>query len=85
MILHVRIKAGKRREKIELKNGECVISINAPATEGKANTRLVEFLSEILRIPKSKIEIMKGHTSPYKTLEIRHPEDLVLDTLKKHS
>lgn len=83
MMLHIQVKAGKRREKVELKNGQWVISINAPATEGKANERLIEFFSETLNISKSSIEILKGHTSPYKTLEIKHPENLVLDVLKK--
>ena len=83
MILHVQVKAGKRREKAELKNGQWVVSINAPATEGRANARLIEYLSEALNISKSSIEITKGHTAPYKTLEIKHPENLVLDALKK--
>jgi uncharacterized protein (TIGR00251 family) len=83
MILHVQVKAGKRKEKAEYKNGQWIISINAPAAEGKANTRLVEFLSEILNIPKSSIEIMRGFTSPYKALEIRLSEDLVSAALKK--
>ena len=83
MILHIQVKAGKRREKAELKNGQWIISINAPATEGKANTRLIEFLSESIGIPKSSIEITKGFTSAYKTLEIRHPENLVSGALKK--
>jgi uncharacterized protein (TIGR00251 family) len=83
MILHIQVKAGKRKEKAELKNGQWVISINAPATEGRANERLTEFLSEALNISKSSIAIIKGHTSPFKTLEIKHPENLVLDVLKK--
>lgn len=83
MILHVQVKAGKRKEKTELKNGQWIICIKAPATEGKANSRLIEFLSEALDIPKSSIEITKGFTSPYKTLEIRHSEDLVYGALKK--
>lgn len=82
MILHVQVKAGKRREKTELKNGQWVVSINAPAMEGKANARLVEYLSGVLNIPKSRIEITKGHTSSHKTLEINHPENHVLDVLK---
>lgn len=82
MILHVRVKAGKRREKAELKNGQWIISVNAPATEGRANERLMEFLSETLNIPKSRIEITKGHTAPFKTLEINHPENLVYEALK---
>ena len=71
MILHVQVKAGKRREKAELENGQWIISISAPASEGKANERMVEFLSEILNIPESSIEITKGHTSPFKTLDIQ--------------
>ena len=82
-MLHIQVKPGKRREKAELKNGQWVVSINAPATEGKANARLVEFLSEALNISKSSIAIIKGHASTYKTLEINHPENLVLDILKK--
>ena len=83
MILHIRVKAGKRTEKAELKNGEWIISVTAPATEGKANSRLVEFLSEILDIPASNINITKGFSSPYKALEIRHSEALVLEALRK--
>ena len=83
MILHVQVKPGKRTEKTELKNGQWVISITAPATEGKANTRLIEYLSKVLNISKSSIEITKGHTAPYKTLEIKHPENLVLDALAR--
>lgn len=82
MILHVRVKAGRQREKAELQDGQWIMNINAPAVEGKANARLIEFLSETLRIPKSSIEITKGHASPFKTLEIKHPENLVLNALK---
>ena len=85
MILHIQVKAGKRREKVEFKGGHWIISINAPATEGKANTRLIEFLSKTLKTPKSSIEIIKGRSSPYKTLLIRHSEALVIESLKKSS
>src|ERR1051325_8927270 len=81
MILHVQVKPGKRRENVAFKDGQWVISINAPATEGKANARLIEYLSEALNISKSSIEIIKGHAAPYKTLEIKHPENLVLEAL----
>lgn len=82
MILHVSIKAGKRKEKAEFRDGQWVISINAPSLEGKANARLIEYLSETLNISKTSIQITKGHTAPYKTLEIKHPENLVLAALR---
>jgi uncharacterized protein (TIGR00251 family) len=83
MMLHIQVKAGKWREKVELKNGQWVISINAPAAEGKANARLLEFLSEALNISKSSMKITKGHTAPFKTIEINHPENLILDALQR--
>ena len=83
MKLFVQAKAGKKKEKIEHRNNSWLISINAPATEGKANERLVEFLSEVLKISKSKIIIRKGHSSPFKTLEIDSEEDKVIALLEQ--
>jgi uncharacterized protein len=79
--LFVRAKPGKKKEKIEFRNNVWVISINAPATDGKANERLVEFLSGELKIPASKITIQKGHTSPFKVLEINYPEEKIIAQL----
>jgi uncharacterized protein len=83
MILHIQVRPGKRIEKAALKNGQWVISINAPAIEGKANARVIEFLSEVIHVSKSSIEIIKGQASPYKTIEINHPENLVLEALRR--
>jgi uncharacterized protein len=83
MILHIQVKTGKRRESAALKNGQWVISVSAPAIEGKANARVIEFLSEVINISKNSIEIIKGHASPYKTIEINHPENLVLEALRR--
>jgi uncharacterized protein (TIGR00251 family) len=82
MKLFVQVKAGKKKEKVELRNNSWVVSINAPAVDGKANARLVEFLSEVLKIPKSKIEIQKGYTSPFKVLEILEEEKIVMGELE---
>ncbi|MGC8571815.1 MAG: DUF167 domain-containing protein [Candidatus Micrarchaeia archaeon] len=46
------------------------VKINAPAKEGKANERLIEFLSEYFNKNKSKIKIIKGLKSRSKTIEI---------------
>lgn len=61
------------------------IRVDAPPKENKANRRLVEWLAEKLGISKSKIEILKGHVSSIKIIEIvteRSREDL-LEILKK--
>ena len=81
MKLFVRVKPGKKKESIVRGDTIWLISINAPATGGKANERLVEFLSEVLKIPKSKIVILKGHASPFKVIEIDWAEENVLSLL----
>ncbi len=70
MLLYLKIKPNQRFNRVEVVEGEYQIRITAPAVDGKANEGLIEFLSEILLIPKSKIKVKKGHTSRQKCLEI---------------
>lgn len=46
------------------------VRVDERATEGKANKRLVEILSEHFNIPKSKIYIVKGTKSRDKIVEV---------------
>lgn len=46
------------------------IKITAPAIENKANKQLVLFLSDILRIPKTKFSFISGEKSKTKRLLI---------------
>ena len=54
------------------------IKITAQPVDGKANKALVEFLSKQFKIPKTSIEIVKGHTSKEKTILLKtdKPETL---------
>lgn len=48
-------------EIIEIQNdGTVKIRLTAPPVEGKANQALIEFLSEVLEVPRSRIEIVAG-------------------------
>lgn len=67
--LFIQPKASKN-EIIGPHNGALKIKITAPPVDGKANAELVEFLSEILEIPKRRIEILKGETGRNKSVEI---------------
>ena len=44
------------------------MKIAAPPVEGKANIELVDFLSEVLGVSKSRITIEKGTTSRRKLI-----------------
>ena len=57
--LFIQPKASKN-EIIGPHNGALKIKITAPPVDGKANTALIEFLSDVLDIPKRRIEILKG-------------------------
>ena len=46
------------------------VKIMARAIEGKANKAIIEYLSEILDVTKSKIKIISGEKSSIKTIQI---------------
>lgn len=51
-------------------DGTIKIRLTAPPVDGKANKELIKFLSEVLDVPKSKIEIIAGKTSRDKLISI---------------
>jgi uncharacterized protein (TIGR00251 family) len=60
--------AARRTGVIRYQEGVLHIGVTAPATGGKANQALVDFLSDILEIPKREIEIERGATSRNKLI-----------------
>ncbi|MBI2542972.1 MAG: DUF167 domain-containing protein [Candidatus Aenigmarchaeota archaeon] len=71
MIIAVKVIPNSKKLEIT-KTGENIyrIKLNAPAVEGKANSRLVEVISDYFSVPKSSVTIVKGHKSRKKILEI---------------
>ena len=47
------------------------ISVQSPPVDGAANEAVIEFLSKILKLPKSKIYLLSGETSRQKNLWIK--------------
>ena len=43
-------------------DGTVKIRLTAPPVDGKANEALIDFLAEILEVPRSKIDIVAGTT-----------------------
>lgn len=69
LTLFIQPKASKN-EIIGPHNGALKIKITAPPVDGKANAALIEFLSDVLEVPKRNIEILKGETGRNKSVEI---------------
>jgi len=56
---------------IDEKNQEYLkINVAEVPEDGKANEELIKFLSKLLKIPKSKIEMIRGETSRIKVVKI---------------
>jgi len=71
IILNVKVITSARKNEIVGKRDESiVIKLDAHPEKGKANKRLIAFLSELLKVRKSNITILKGATSHIKRLEI---------------
>lgn len=84
MKLRIKVKpASKTDELVREADGSLKVKIKAQPVEGKANKYLVEFFSEILKLPKSKIVLLKGETSSFKTLEIDAEESFVQEKVEK--
>ncbi len=68
--LTVRVVPSARKTEIQeiMTDGTLKIRVAAPPTEGKANKKLIEFLSDVLRIPKTNFEIIAGTSSKDKLI-----------------
>ena len=69
LCVHVQPNA-KRSEAVGLHGAALKVKIAAPAVDNKANAALIEFLSEVLGVPKFAITIRRGVTSRRKLVDI---------------
>jgi uncharacterized protein (TIGR00251 family) len=53
-----------------LSDGTVKIRLTAPPVEGKANSALIEFLADLLEVPRSRIEIIAGTTGRDKLVSV---------------
>ena len=70
--LEVKVTPRARRNKIAgLFQGRMIsVKVTAPPVDGRANDQLIDFLAEQLGISPDDIEIIRGHTTRHKVLEI---------------
>lgn len=47
------------------------VSLTAPPAEGRANEALIEFLAELLQLPRSSVTIAAGQSSRNKVVRVR--------------
>jgi uncharacterized protein (TIGR00251 family) len=85
--LAIRVTPRARRNEIVevLSDGTVKIRLTAPPDEGQSNQALVDFLSDVLKIPASRIEIVAGMTGRDKLVSILDLDaDTVHQTILSH-
>jgi uncharacterized protein (TIGR00251 family) len=72
MILKVFVQPRSSKNMIAGQHGDALkIKLKAPPVDGAANKMCIQYLAKSLKIPKSSIEIISGHTSRTKRLLLR--------------
>ena len=59
-----------RNEVTGVTNGVWQVRVSAPPVKGKANQELIAFLSGLLGVGKSRIGIIRGHTTRNKVVAV---------------
>ena len=70
MRIEIKVVPNAKAEKIVPEGQGYKVYLCAPAVDGKANARLVEFLAEHCHVRKSAVAIVRGQTSRRKVVEI---------------
>ena len=82
MLLQIKVKPNSKTDEIIREaDGSLKVKIRAQPVEGKANKYLLEYLSKVLGLPKSKLSLLKGESSSFKTVEIDAPAEYVTAVL----
>ena len=71
MILHLHAKPNARRNQLlPGPDGRWTVRLAAPPQDGQANAELLAFLAEVFGVPRRHVQLLSGHTAPFKKVEI---------------
>lgn len=67
----VKVQPRARKNAITGAVGEALkIALTAPPVEGKANDACIQFLAELLNVPRGSVTIISGHSSRNKVVRV---------------
>jgi uncharacterized protein (TIGR00251 family) len=71
MKINIHIKPNsKKGPRVEVGEDGLVVYVREVAADGQANEALTKLLAEYYDVPKSRVKIIRGHTSRQKVVEI---------------
>ena len=73
MRISIKVKTKAKEEQVKRLGGDNFsVSVKEPPIEGRANEAITKLLAEYFKTSKSKIEIVSGHKSKNKIVEIKN-------------
>ncbi len=71
MKIRVKVKPNAKKDEVkQIENDYFEIRVTVVPEKGKANKRVIELLSKYLKVPKSRIKLIRGETSREKLFEV---------------
>jgi len=70
VLIFVRVKTRARKQDIVITQDECLVSVEAGPTQGKANSEVIRLFAKQLGLPAARITIVSGYKSSRKVLFI---------------
>lgn len=72
MRLVLRVQPGAKRDALlgRLPGGQWKVAVAAPPVDGRANAAVVEFMSDLLGVPRRQVTLARGTSSRGKVVEI---------------
>ena len=67
----IKVVANSKINLIDFCDEYIKVKVMARAVDGKANKAIIEYLSEVLGVAKSKISIVNGEKSSIKTIQVK--------------
>lgn len=68
--VQVRVTPNARANKVEMEAEAIKVSVTATPSDGKANAAVIKLLSKALGVPKSRLILVRGHTSRHKVVRV---------------
>ncbi|UOQ74313.1 DUF167 domain-containing protein [Hymenobacter cellulosilyticus] len=82
VILHLKAKPNSRQNQLVVgDDGSLTVRLKAPAQDGKANACLLAYLAEVFGVSKSGVELLSGHTAPFKKVRLASVDEAELPAI----
>ena len=77
LVLAIHLQPGSARDTLAGIHGERLkIRVTAAPVDGKANDHLIRYLAVLFDVPRSRVDLLTGHSSRSKRVRIRQPRRL---------